>query len=57
MEAGLGGWQSALHPLFAMVLRKKSSGWQNPFSLMNEQFFEIKPNFPAAPSLKNFSWT
>ena len=33
MAAGLGGWQSALHPLFAMVLRKKSLGVVKPLLL------------------------
>ena len=45
MVAGLGGWQSAFHPFFAMVFRKKSSGWWNPFSLMKDRFFEMSVNF------------
>ena len=47
------GWYSARHPLFAIVLRKKSSGWWNPFSLMNDLFLKMVPNHSATPSLKN----
>ena len=47
-------WLAKCPPsLAAIVLRKKSSGWWKPFSLMKERFLQMVPNRSAAPSLTN----
>ena len=53
VAAGRGGWHSAHHPLFTIVLRKKSPGWWKPFSFMKDLFLQMVPNLSATPSLTN----
>ena len=53
VAVGIGGWQSAFHPFFAIVFLKKSSEWWNHFSLMKDLLVEISVNLLEASKFTN----